>query len=83
MMTIIGMFGMFRAAKFWVAGVMAVVQFIQIYFGIDLGLDEATVTAVLGGLTALLVWLVPNAKPKQQVKPVGDTSYFPDRPGLW
>ena len=83
MTSIPAMFGLFRAAKFWVAGVMAVIQFIQIYFGIDLGLDEATVTAVLGGITALLVWLVPNAKPKQETKPVGDTSYYPPRPGLY
>lgn len=65
-MPFLAMFGLFRAAKFWVAAVMAAVQFFQIYSGVDIGLDEATVTAVLGGLGALLVWLVPNLKGKNQ-----------------
>jgi hypothetical protein len=69
------MFGPFSAAKFWIAAIMSVVQFIQVYFGIDLGLDQATVSAILGGLTALFVWLVPNAKKS--------TDYFPPRPGLY
>lgn len=79
--TLIGAFGFFRAAKFWVAVIMAVAEFIRIQYGFDLGLDEATITAIMGGLTALLVWLIPN-KPKP-VKPIGDTSYFPPKPGLW
>ena len=57
------MFGPLRAAKLWVAVAMAVVAFVRVYFGIDLGLDEETATAVIGGIGALLVWLVPNAKP--------------------
>lgn len=56
------MFGPLAGAKFWVAVIMAVLQFINIYSGIDLGLDEATLTAVIGGVGALLVWLVPNKK---------------------
>lgn len=75
-MPLLAMFGLFRAAKFWVAAVMALVQFIQIYFGFDLGLDEATVTAILGGIGALLVWLVPNFKRPQD--------RFPEKPsGLY
>ncbi|MCO6386254.1 hypothetical protein [Aliihoeflea sp. 40Bstr573] len=62
-MPLLAMFGLFRAAKFWTAVVLAIAQFINIYSGIDLALDEATVTAVLGGLGALLVWLIPNKKP--------------------
>lgn len=74
--TILGAFGLFRAAKFWVAAVMAVAEFVRIQYGLDLGLDEATVTAIMGGVTALLVWLIPNAKPK-------GIDYFPPRPGLY
>lgn len=82
MLSLLSMFGLFRAAKFWVAAAMAAVQFVQIYTGIDLGLDEATVTAILGGLGALLVWLVPNFKPKPEPGMYLDTDYFPPRPGL-
>lgn len=46
MLTIIlGAFGLFRAAMFWVAIIMAIVEFIRVQYGLDLGLDEATVTA--------------------------------------
>ncbi len=78
-MPLLAMFGLFRAAKFWVAAVMAAVQFFQIYSGIDLGLDEATVAAVLGGLGALLVWLIPNWK-----SPADKVKQFPNPPtGLY
>ena len=76
MLAMLSIFGIFRAAKFWVAAAMAVAEFIRIQYGYDLGLDEATVTAVMGGLTAFLVWLVPNAKPKGE-------DYFPPKPGLY
>lgn len=56
------MFGPLAGAKFWVAAIMALLQFLNIYSGIDIGLDEATVTAVIGGIGALLVWLVPNGR---------------------
>ena len=61
-MPLLAMFGLFRAAKFWVAVGMALAQFINVYSGIDLGLDEATLTAIIGGIGALLVWLLPNKK---------------------
>lgn len=68
-------FGPLSGAKFWVAVIMAAAQFVQVYSGYDLGLDQETVTAVLGGITAFLVWLVPN-KPKSHD--------FPDPPkGLY
>lgn len=59
-MGILAVFGLFRAAKFWVALAMAAVAFVRVQFGIDLGLDEETATAIIGGVTALLVWLIPN-----------------------
>ena len=62
-LNLLTMFGPLSGAKFWTAIILAVVQFLHIYSGIDLGLDEATVTAVIGGIGAVLVWLVPN-KPK-------------------
>lgn len=67
MFRILSMFGPLSGAKFWVAVVMAVAQFINVYAGIDLGLDEQTLTAIIGGLGALLVWLVPNAKPQPSI----------------
>lgn len=65
MFRILSMFGPLSGAKFWVAVIMAGVQFCQIYFGIDLGLDEATATAIVGGVGALLVWLVPNKRKRE------------------
>lgn len=62
LLNLLSMFGPLGAAKFWVAAVMALAMFARVYFGIDLGLDEATVTAIVGGIGAALVWLVPNLK---------------------
>lgn len=51
--------------KFLVALIMALVAFVRSYSGIDLGVDDATATAIVGALGALLVWLIPNkATPK-------------------
>lgn len=67
MLNILSMFGPLAGAKFWVAIIMAFLQFINVYSGLDFGLDEATVTAVIGGIGALLIWLVPNKKPSLPV----------------
>jgi hypothetical protein len=64
LLNLLTMFGPLRALKFWTAAAMALIQFLQIYSGINLGLDQGTVTTVLAGVGALLVWLVPNLKPK-------------------
>lgn len=53
-----------RYAKFWVALVMALVAFIRSYTGLDLGVDDVTANAIVGAVTAFLVWLVPNREPK-------------------
>src|SRR5690606_14036956 len=63
LLNLLAMFGPLRAAKLWVAAAMAVVAFVRVYFGIELGLVEETATAVIGGLGALLVWLVHHANP--------------------
>lgn len=47
-------------AKFWVALIMALLAFIRSYTGLDLGVDDATATAIVMAITAFLVWLVPN-----------------------
>jgi hypothetical protein len=52
------------AAKFWIALIMAFAQFVHLYFDIDLGLDQETVTVVVSGLAALLVYAVPNKSAK-------------------
>ena len=46
--------------KFVVAVCMAVLEWIRVTYNIDLGLDESTVTAVVGAVTAILVYVVPN-----------------------
>jgi len=55
---------MARYSKFIVALIVALVAFIRVYFGIDIGVDDATATAIVGAIGAFLVWLVPN-KEKQ------------------
>ncbi len=67
LLNLLSMFGPLRAAKFWVALVMALVQFANIYMGLDIGLDQETATAIITGIGAALVWLVPNAKPNTPV----------------
>jgi len=52
--------------KFLAAAVMAVVAFIRSYFGIDLGVDDATANAIVAAFTALLVWLIPNKAPAKE-----------------
>ncbi|SDP08071.1 hypothetical protein [Phyllobacterium sp. OV277] len=57
------------ATKFWVAFIIGLIAFIRALFGIDLGMDDATINtiaiAVQGFLTALLVWAFPN-HPKEK-----------------
>lgn len=49
--------------KLWVALVVAILAFLRSYTGIDLGVDDATATAIVGAIGAFLVWLVPNKPP--------------------
>lgn len=57
-------------AKFWVALIMAVVAYVRAAYDIDLGVDEATATAIVSGITAVLVYYVPNLpKPKASDDP--------------
>ena len=44
--------------------VLTPAAFVRAAFDIDMGVDEATATAIVAGLTAILVYLVPN-KPKK------------------
>lgn len=53
--------------KFWVALGMTVVNFIQAQQGVDLGVDQATMSGLVSMLTALLVYAVPNT-PSTNVK---------------
>lgn len=46
--------------KFWVTMVMAFVAWARAAYGIDLGIDETTATALVGAITAILVYIVPN-----------------------
>ena len=46
--------------KFIVTVCMAVLEWIRVTYNIDLGLDESTMTALVGAVTALLVYAVPN-----------------------
>lgn len=51
-----------------VAIVMAILFIINAQWGINIGLDEATVTAILAVLTPLFVYFVPNKGTKGAVK---------------
>jgi hypothetical protein len=46
--------------KFTIALSMAVLEWIRVTYNIDLGLDESTITALVGAVTAILVYAVPN-----------------------
>lgn len=46
--------------KALVALVMAALSILNLKFGINLGLDETTVTAIIAAITPLLVYLWPN-----------------------
>ncbi len=50
--------------KFIVCLIMAAVAWARAKYNIDLGIDETTATALVGAVTALLVYMVPN-KPKK------------------
>ena len=43
--------------------VMAVLSLLNALGGIEIGLAEETVAAIIAGLTPILVWLVPNRQP--------------------
>jgi hypothetical protein len=54
---------MFTAAdKALVAIIMGALYLVKTYFGIDLGVSEATVATAASFITAVLVYLVPNKK---------------------
>jgi hypothetical protein len=43
-----------------VAFLIAIVAFVRSFFGVDLGIDDATATAIVGAITTALVYWVPN-----------------------
>lgn len=47
--------------KFWVVLITVGANFVQQYWGIDLGVDQAAATTLVNVAGAALVWLVPNA----------------------
>jgi hypothetical protein len=49
-----------QADKAITALVMAVLYLLNAFAGVDLGVPEETITALLAALTPVLVWLVPN-----------------------
>lgn len=46
--------------KFWVAVLMVGANAIRSRFGVDLGLDDQLAADLVGGIGAVLVYLVPN-----------------------
>ena len=46
--------------KALVALTMALLSILNLAFGVDLGLDEATISALIAALTPLAVYLWPN-----------------------
>lgn len=47
-------------AKFWAAVLMVGANAIRSRFGVDLGLDDQLAADLVGGVGAVLVYLVPN-----------------------
>lgn len=52
---------MLQYSKFLVAAVMAALSFAKSYYGIDIGVDEITASNLIAALTAVLVYMIPNA----------------------
>jgi TRAP-type C4-dicarboxylate transport system permease large subunit len=48
--------------KAFVGIVMVVIYLINLHYGIELPLDESTMTVILGALISLITYLVPNKK---------------------
>lgn len=46
--------------KALVAVIMGVLYLLNTFAGIDLGVSEATINAIIAAVTPLLVWIVPN-----------------------
>ena len=46
--------------KFIVALLMAGAEFARAAFGLDIGLDDATANGLVGVVTAILVYAIPN-----------------------
>lgn len=51
-----------KYAKFWAAALIGLAAFVRALTGFDLGVDEATATALVGATTAFVVWAVPNRR---------------------
>lgn len=49
--------------KALVALVMGALYLLNSFGGIDFGISEEAVTGLIGVLTPILVWLIPNKKP--------------------
>lgn len=49
--------------KALVALIMGAIYIGNTFLGLNIGLSEATVTTIIGALTPILVWLVPNKAP--------------------
>jgi hypothetical protein len=52
---------MFAHNKFLIAMAMAGLSFAKSYYNIDIGVDEVTAGNLIAALTAILVYMVPNA----------------------
>lgn len=48
--------------KALVALIMSVLMLLNYFTGLTVGVTEEVVTAVVGGLLPILVWIVPNKK---------------------
>jgi hypothetical protein len=45
-----------------VAAIMGVLYIINALWGINIGVSEATLSAIIGAITPILVYIVPNKK---------------------
>lgn len=54
----------FTVTRFIVAFLVSASTFIRIYTGIDLGIDEAVATMLVGGFATMLAFIIPSWRRK-------------------
>lgn len=54
----------FTITRFIVAFLVSASTFIRIYTGIDLGIDEAVATMLVGGFVTMLAFIIPSWRRK-------------------
>lgn len=51
---------MTKYAKAIAAGIVGFAGYVRVAYGIDMGVDDATATAIVNAAITFIVWAVPN-----------------------